>query len=125
MTWLNVAVRPGVANQTSRVQLEGVEYGIVVRWSEREARWYLDLFAANGDPLALCLKLMLLQPSLDAFRARDGIPPGELILLDPRPVRSYPTIDELGDAVQLVYVESQHVAATGGTTPPLYTWGAT
>lgn len=124
MTWNVIAVRPGVPSQRSRVTLEGVEYVVVLRWSQREERWYLDLFAANGAPLALGLRLALEEPHFRTIRQRPGLPPGELTMFDQRETRAYPTLDELGDVVQLIYIDTAHVAASGGTAEPVYRWGA-
>lgn len=134
MTWQYLTVRAGVPNQRSRVHLEGVEYILDLRWSQRESRWYFDLRAANGADLLVGVALSLSEPHL--FSARGsiaGLPPGEIVMLDPRQPRAYPGLSELGDVVQLVYVDAKHVSISygstvlGATSPtdPVYRWGAT
>ncbi len=46
MPWLTVPLRP-TPFQKLRIAFEGVEYNLSIRWSEREARLYMDIFAAN------------------------------------------------------------------------------
>lgn len=103
---LIVNLAPNLPNYRQRVILSGREYGFELRWSMREERWYLDIRKANGDPLLLALKLVVGWPLLYRFRGVDGIPPGELVVLDPRPEPADPGLAELGDVVQLAYSEA-------------------
>lgn len=122
MAWRTVSVRPGVPSQRQRVQLEGVEYTLDLRWNQREERWYLDLFAASGAPIATGLALSLFEPVFANLHLVAGVPPGELVVLDHRPQRAEPTLATFGDVVTLVYVDAQHVGSTG--VEPRLVWGA-
>lgn len=95
----------GRARFRERTHLSGKEYVLDFRWSQRESRWWLDLYDANGVLLVGALKLILHHPLLKYLRGVVGLPPGELLLLDTRPTPAPPGLDELGAVDMLVYVE--------------------
>lgn len=121
MGWHVLKVRPGEKDQRQRVALEGVEYILDLRWSSRASRWTLDLFAASGAAIYSGIALTLAEPLLGPLHLVTGMPPGELVLIDPRAERAAPTLATLGEIVSLVYVDSEHVGAAG--TEPRLQWG--
>lgn len=82
MGTLRIALAP-VPRMRLRVVLEGREYELGLRWSMREARWYLDLRTTAGAALLLGLALVPGWPVLYRFRGLPGLPPGELLLSAP------------------------------------------
>lgn len=101
---VTIALSPGTPSYRQRTVLEGVEYVLDLRWSEREARWYLDLRDVHGRALVLAIKIVAGWPLFARFRSLPGIPPGELVAIDRRAPPRDPNLLELGDVVQLVYV---------------------
>jgi hypothetical protein len=89
-----------------RTALDGREYILDFRWSQREGRWYLDLSDSSGARLASSIKLVVHQPLLKRLRSIPGLPPGELLLLDSRPTPAAPGLEELGAVDSLIYVEA-------------------
>lgn len=98
-----INLAPGVPSSRQRVTLDGVEYVLDLRWSQREERWYLDVRDTAGTLLVGAIKLVVLQPLLAPVRVVEGLPPGELMVVDARPGAPDPGLDELGDVAQLVY----------------------
>lgn len=39
--------------------IEGVDFGLGVRWNERDGAWYLDVFDADGVEIATGVKVVL------------------------------------------------------------------
>lgn len=111
---ITIALAPGIPSYRQRTLLDGIEYVLELRWSEREARWYLDLRDVNGRALVLATKLVANWPLLYRFRTVPGLPPGELMVLDTRTPPQDPTLHELGAEVQLVYVTRDEIAAQIG-----------
>lgn len=91
---------------TQRSHLDGREYVLAFRWSQREERWYLDLSDVNGALLVGSIKLVLFTPLLKFCRGVPGLPPGQLTLVDNRPTPAPPKIDELGTVAHLIYTEA-------------------
>ena len=111
---LRIPTDPGNPNYRQRTVLSGREYVFDFRWSQRESKWYLDLRDATGALLAGCIKLVVNWPLLDAIRgARPEMPPGELMLIDSRLAPADPGLDELGDVVELVYLDPDELADAG------------
>jgi hypothetical protein len=106
MAILQINLAPGVPSYRQRTILDGVEYVLELLFSQREGRWYLSIRDATGAPLALAIKLVANWPLLYRFRSVVGLPPGELVAADVRPVPVDPTLAELGDVVQLCYIEA-------------------
>lgn len=111
---LTIALAPGVPSYRQRTVLDGAEYVLELRWSAREARWYLDLRDVNDRPLVLAMKLVANGPLLDRFRTVEGLPPGELVAVDTRTPPRDPGLHELGAEVALVYFEAAAVAERVG-----------
>lgn len=102
-------VRPGVPHQQFQVELEGVLYGIQLRWNERADAWALTLRDAAGTALCegvrVCLGTALL-PS----RRGSAFPPGELLLVDRDAKDVEPGLADLGARTELVYLDAAEAA---------------
>jgi hypothetical protein len=110
MTTRTIPLAPGVPFFRQRVTLDGAEYVLVLRWSQREEQWYLDLRDANGVLLVGSIKLVVNWPLLYRFRSIVGVPPGELMVVDGRAQAVDPGLAELGDVAQLVYLDAAELA---------------
>lgn len=102
-----IPLAPGEPNTRQRVVLDGREYTLVIRWSHREERFYLDLFDGSNAPLVLGIKVIENWPLLYRFRAFvRGLPAGDLVAIDLRPTPAPPRLNDLGDVVELCYREA-------------------
>jgi hypothetical protein len=86
--------------------LEGSTYRFELRWNGRSGAWFLSLQDAAGDVIAagrrVVLGAQLLGRSADA-----RLPPGTLLAVDTSGTDEEAGRDELGERVQLVYVEAE------------------
>ena len=67
---------------TQEVTLENVPYRMVFRWNTRGAYYTVDIQTAEGVLLVAGLKLALDAALLRRHPGR-GLPPGELVVIDP------------------------------------------
>lgn len=111
MAAITIPLAPGLPRYQQRTVLDGREYILALRWSQREERWYLDVSDANGALLVGAVKLVVGFPLLYRFCAGvPGLPPGELMVVDERPHPGDPTLGELGDVAQLIYLDAAEMA---------------
>lgn len=110
MTIVRIPITPGVPNFRQRVVLDGTEYTLDFRWSQREAKWYLDLRDSAGAILIAAIKLVVNWPLLYRHHTVEGVPAGELLCADSRATPADPGLEDLGDVVQLVYGSADDVA---------------
>lgn len=68
-----------------------------------DGAWWIDLRKADGTPLVLGLKLSLGRNKLRRYRYRDGMPLGDLHVVDSSGFDVEPGRDELGARVVLQY----------------------
>lgn len=87
------------------VELEGIAFVFELSWSDREAVWYLNLYDANANPILSGVKVTLSVPLLGRFRST-SLPNGDLMALDTSGADLMPGIQDLGDRVLFVYVDS-------------------
>jgi hypothetical protein len=108
MAVLLIPVTPGVPFQTSRVKLEGKDYGLRWTWNQRQARWFLDMSDTDGTLLFAGVKILANRLLLQGRRWNPNVPPGELIAADLTGDGSPPGLDELGIGrrVEITYLES-------------------
>ena len=101
----------GVARWTQRTALDGVDYLLTFRWSQREGHWLLDVATAEASPivsgLALVVGSLLLVGVVDARR-----PAGQLVAVDTTGANDAdPAFDDLGTRFVLTYVTAAELAA--------------
>jgi hypothetical protein len=89
-----------------RTTLDGVEYVLCLRWSQREGKWYLDIRDADGRMRLGSIKVVSNYPLLAATHGRPGLPLGELYAVDRRQPARDPGLDDLGSVVRLFYTEA-------------------
>ncbi len=98
-----LTLAPSVPSYRQRTVLDGKEYVLELSWSAREERWYLDLRDLRGTLLVGSIKLVVNWPLLAPFHTVEGVPPGELYVLDGRTAPRDPHLHELGDTLVLAY----------------------
>jgi hypothetical protein len=108
---LAITLFPGTPRYRERVVLDGREYVLVFRWSQREERFYLDLLDTNDALLVGSIKVVANWPLLrDSRGSGIALPAGELVALDTRSAPEDPRLDELGGTIQLTYVSAELAA---------------
>lgn len=100
----------GVARWTQRTALDGVDYLLTFRWSQRDGHWLLDVADAQESPivsgLALVVGPVLLAGVVDVRR-----PAGELVVVDTTGANDLdPAFDDLGTRFVLTYVTAAELA---------------
>ena len=108
-----VLTAPAGPDSTQRVRLDGREYVLRWRWVQRASRWALDLSSADGTLLVGGIRVAPNVPLLRDVRAgRPEMPPGELLVVDPRRSPRVPGLDGLGsDTSRIVYLTEAEVPA--------------
>jgi hypothetical protein len=113
MALRTISIRASSSSPTirHRANLDGTDYLFELQWNGAEGRWYLHLFTANGDPIALGLKLVA-GARLGHRSADSRMPPGVLGVIDSSGEGRDPGIDDFANGrVALVYVDAEGVAA--------------
>lgn len=108
----------GQAHWTQSTPLDGREYILTFRWSQRSGRWSLDVADEDG---AAILSGRVLVPSMRVFKGvvDTRLPAGDLVLLDQRSAREGlddPTFTSLGDRHVLVYLDGADLEAVREVT---------
>lgn len=108
MATLIIPVRLGVPDQLLQVELEGVVYGLHLRWNHRGDRWALNLLNSAGLPLCMGRRVCLGTFLLPRPRRQEW-PPGELLVVDED--GEEPALTNFGDTAKLIYVEAEGAEA--------------
>lgn len=95
---------PGEPDKPITIELEGRDYILRYRWSERRAGWYIDLLTEDGEPIMLGRRLCPRERPLEGV-ADDRAPPGVLVVTGPDAYFR----DDLGASLLLMYVEAEAV----------------
>jgi hypothetical protein len=105
MPSLLVPTSPGVPFYTQKTRLDGRDYVLTFRYSQREDRWYLSLADSEEIPILSGLKLVANWPLLQAYHYDTRVPRGELSAMDLSGDDTPPGLNELGEGlrVQLIY----------------------
>lgn len=114
MTLRIIPIVPGNRASTRRVQLDGREYVLDLRWSDFEGCFYLTLKSAAAAVLVAGVRVVSNEPLLEGWHGSSSVPAGELVALDTRLSPADPSLDEFGDIVRLGYVEG--AARTGAAS---------
>lgn len=91
-------------NYQQRTTLDGKEYVLRFRWSERSSCWYLQVLDSNENVLTGLLRIILNLNLLRLHRTTDGVPPGAILAVDNSSREERPGFAELGDRVRLIYL---------------------
>ncbi len=95
-------LRTDLPDYTLEIALDEVTFSLRLRWSAREACWYLDISDEDDVPLAMGVKVVLSWP-LGGRRVLHAMPVGSLYAFDTSGQDIGPGLADLGGRVQLVY----------------------
>jgi hypothetical protein len=93
--------------------LDGEFYTLRLRWNERDAGWRLHIGAGDGTPIAHSIALRADTPIQAHLQHLPGLPPGIFACIDTTNQGIDPEFDELGDRVQLYYIEEADILELG------------
>jgi hypothetical protein len=99
---LTIPTRTDLPNYEEEVSLVGEVFVFSFQWSQREARWYFDLYDATRSPIARGIKVVVGWPLLRLVRDRRR-PKGEIVAIDTTNSDRGPGLDELGGRVILTF----------------------
>lgn len=107
MAVLTIPTTPGVPFYSQKTRLDGLDYILGFRYSQREDRWYLNISDSEEVPILTGIKLVSNWPLLQAYRYNTRVPPGELMAISLTTDASPPGLNELGETlrVQLTYFD--------------------
>jgi hypothetical protein len=97
------------SNYPQRTTIDGVDYELLFMWNGRESKWYVSIFDANGNALAVGRAVVANQPLFERDTSPD-LPQGMLFAMDSSYEGSHPSLFELGDRVKIVYVDEDSLA---------------
>ncbi len=88
-----------------QTDLEGAVYTLELYWDQRSECWLLSVYDAESNPIVSDRKVLLGSPLLGRGNRPSG-PPGTMIAIDTTGANVEAGISDLGDRVQLVYLDS-------------------
>lgn len=96
---------PGGAYSTQRLALDGRVYTIWLAWNQFASSWYLSLFDAEEEQIAVGLRIVSNWPMLRYYGYDPRTPPGEIVAQDLTGDGSPPGFDDfgIGKRVELIY----------------------
>jgi hypothetical protein len=103
---IRVTGRTGKFQQA--VPLEGETYTFLFRWNDRVSRWFLTIRDDAGADL-ITGKKMVADVPFHQHGTVEGLPPGEIWVLDLTDSGIDPGLRDLGDRVRLMYVDEDNV----------------
>ena len=105
MAVLKIPTRSDLPSYSQKIELDGTIYSLRIRYNERLERWVLDIKDQEETPLVMGV-VMLTGVALLAQHVAEGAPPGDFVLLHKDGTNTNATRDDLGDLVNLYYVEA-------------------
>jgi hypothetical protein len=95
------------AHFVQRVELEGIVYALTFHWNARRGLWHLDCGVAGADASVAGVAIVANRFLLARYHYLGGVPPGELMALDPTALLAGPGFDWSG--FTLVYFSAAEV----------------
>lgn len=102
---VGIPLRNDVPSYQFRSELDSTTYTILIRYNSRMDRWVMDLNTENNTPLITGIILVLGTSLLARFQI-DGIPEGDLFLINIENENTEGNRNNFGDNVQLFYQEA-------------------
>ncbi|MEW5804663.1 MAG: hypothetical protein AB1847_21445 [bacterium] len=106
MSLRQLPVRADTANYEFKIELDGTRYILAFRFNTRAGRWIMDVKTGQGVMLVAGIALLAGVDLLAQFRAYDGVPQGNLFLLNIEDENISPGRNDLGANVLLLYRET-------------------
>jgi hypothetical protein len=92
-----IAVTPnGFAHFDQRVELDGTTYVFTFHWNARMNLWMLDVGLPGEDVAVAGVTVVSNRFLFRRYHYRNGVPPGELLALDPTNLLTGPDYDWTG-----------------------------
>lgn len=105
MAQIKIPTRNDFPSYSQRIELEGVIYNLSFRFNERMNRWIMDIQDQEENDILIGIVMLTSVPLLQQY-IKEGLPPGDFILLHRDGTDTNAGRFDLGDAVQLFYAES-------------------
>ncbi len=109
MTIQEIPIDPTLSDFEQETELDGRQFLLRMVFNARNEGWYLSLFDANEDAIRTGIRMVLRWPLLEGV-VDPRRPPGDLMLIDLENSDVDPGLGELGERVQLVYLEAEDVS---------------
>lgn len=121
---IELPVPAGIEPSRFTVEIGGVTAVFVTRWNSAREAWYLDVFANDGTPIRVGLRLTVGRPlgwrTLDPrFPGRTSAPFGWLVLIDTTGAGEDPGITDLGTRHRILFVEPTDIERLPATQRPI------
>jgi hypothetical protein len=107
-----IPVLPGAPFQSLRTTLDGVTYGLELRWNRRGSLWLCDLYSAGGAALVHGRPVLIGEMLFRSYHHL-AVPPGEVIAFDTELRDEDPTLEDLGTRIELVYLDRAELEVAG------------
>lgn len=102
MAVFRIPVVPNVAHQEMELPVGERIYTLELRWSVREARWYLDVYGDDHEAIYTGIAVVLNFP-LPARCVHEDFWDGVLYAIDTSTTNTEPALDDFGTRVILIY----------------------
>lgn len=99
----------GYPDETVRVSLDGQSYSIRWLWNGREGVWAFSIADADGAAIQSGVRVVL-NANLLEWTSDPRAPGGAIMVVDPTGGTEDPTLETLGQRVQIVYLTADEVA---------------
>ena len=97
------------SNYRQQIELDGVVFELSFNFNSRDNRWYLDILDVAGVQLRSSMRLVTSMALMLRWKELTR-PAGELGMIDPSSQDLEATLDDIGVAVFLTYVDAAELA---------------
>lgn len=104
MSVIEIPVRSDLKAYEFQIELDGIVYTLKFRFNERMGRWLMDIADSISNELLNGIVLLTNVPLTDDYVVANT-PPGRFFCLDKTGQNKDSGADDLGNDIQLVYVE--------------------
>lgn len=105
MALLQVPTRNDIYDYTFRVELDSIIYIINIRYNTYMDKWLLDIKSSSDSPIIMGIPLLLGTNLLDRY-VDSRLPAGDLFMYNIEDETIDGGIDDLGDNLIMMYMES-------------------
>lgn len=109
----------GRAAYEYNIVIDSVSYRLVFTWANRHGSWYLDILEADSTPIRTGIRVILGYPLTLRDAANELMFDGMLILQRIDGLTREPTLQDMGNNVELVLATDEDIPAGLGPTGEL------
>lgn len=107
MAYIEIPLRNDVYFYSEKILLEGILYTFEFRFNSRQSVWYMDIGDAAGIKKIIGIPMFINFPLTNNYIGIiEGVPPGQILLIDETNQNKLPTRDNMGIDMKLIYVEA-------------------